>query len=583
MTPADHKVGTDVPRNDHEVGTSVAEMWHKVGTGVPPETHESGTNVALETHALGTDVPESWHARSTYQYQYQRTTKTPSQDEGVFASLTLRPYQSAAIDKLRSGLAGGVLRELLYSPTGSGKTEMGMALIKGAMAKHKRVAFLCNRIGLVQQTSKRFLRAGISHGIVQGQNTARVYERVLIVSIQTAVRRGLPECDLLIIDEAHGMAGSKDYRRVIAKAKCPVVGLSATPFAKGLGKHYEGMDGPLFQSMVIAATIPELIADGYLVDVDVYAPSEPDMSEVRKRHNAFGEVDFSDADAGRAADKPQLVGDIVTHWMRLARGTATVCFASSIAHSMHIVERFLGVGVSAEHIDCYADDDERAAILRRVESGETLVVSNVGILAEGWDFPACQTMILARPTRSLTRYIQMAGRVLRPHPSKVRALILDHSGTATRLGLPTDDFPIELDDGKPREAGAAKASEPVLPMACPSCSYLKFDHKCPQCGFAPAKQAAAVPVAAGDLVKVTGKRKAPKLEKQDFYSQLQYIANCKNYEAGWVSHKFRAYYGVWPVGLDRVAAAGASTEVKNFLKHLNIKHGKGKGADHARR
>jgi superfamily II DNA or RNA helicase len=548
-----------------------------------PANHARGTDVPLQKHEPGTDVAETWHARSTYHSQSHSTTKTPSQEGGLSAPLTLRPYQSAAIANLRTALAGGVKRVILYSPTGSGKTEMAMAPIKGAIAKRKRVVFLCNRIGLVQQTSRRFQRAGIAHGIVQGQNTTRIYERVLIVSIQTAARRGLPECDLLIIDEAHGVAGSKDYRRVIASAKCPVVGLSATPFAKGLGKHYDEMGGALFESMVIAATISELIEGGHLVDVDVYAPSAPDMSGVRKTQNAFGEVDFSDADAGRAADKPQLVGDIVTHWMRLARGTATVCFASSIAHSKHIVERFLGAGVAAEHIDCYADEDERAAILARVESGETLVVSNVGILAEGWDFPACRTMILARPTRSLTRYIQMAGRVLRPHHTKARALILDHSGTATHLGLPTDDFPLLLDDGTPRDASAAKEREAPLPKPCPSCSYLKFDHKCPQCGFAPEKQAAAVPVKSGELVKISGKRKAPKLEKQDFYSQLQYVANCKGYEAGWVGHKFREYFGVWPQGLKRVAAAGASTEVKNFLRHLNIKHARGKGASHARR
>lgn len=544
---------------------------------------ERATNFAPIDHAACTDCETTCERIHSHSHSHsQRNTTTPSQGSGLSAPLTLRPYQSRAIENLRAGLAGGVVREMLYSPTGSGKTEMGMALIKGAMAKRKRVAFLCNRIGLVAQTSKRFLRAGIAHGIVQGQNTTRVYERVLIVSIQTAARRGLPECDLLIIDEAHGVAGSKDYRRVMASAKCPVVGLSATPFAKGLGRHYDEMGGALFQGMVIAATIPELIADGYLVDVDVYAPSEPDMSTFKQSKNGFGEADFSDADAGRAADRPQLIGDIVTHWKRLASGTATVCFASSIAHSKHIVESFLAAGVVAEHIDCYADEDERAAILKRVESGETLIVSNVGILAEGWDFPACRTMILARPTRSMTRYIQMAGRVLRPHRSKVRALILDHSGTVSRLGFPTDDFPLELDDGLPRQAGVAKGREAPLPKACPSCSYLKSSHMCPQCGFAPEKQATAVPVKAGDLVKVTKKTKPAKLGKQEFYSQLLYLAEHQGYQAGWVAHKYREYHGVWPRGLERVAADGASMKVIAFLKHLTIKNAKAKEASNAR-
>jgi superfamily II DNA or RNA helicase len=494
-------------------------------------------------------------------------------------NLTLRPYQAVAVQNLRLALAGGGLRLILCSPTGSGKTEIGMALVKGARLKRKRVAFLCNRIHLVEQTSRRFTRSGIVHGILQGSNTSRIYEDVLVASIQTVARRGMPDVDLLIIDEAHTVAGSKDFRAVIAAAKCPVVGLSATPYAKGLGKHYPELGGALFEQMVVAATIPELIADGYLVDCDVYAPSEPDMTGVKQSRNAFGEMDYSDMDVGRAVDKPELVGDIVKHWFRLAKGTPTVCFASTIAHSKHIVEHFRAAGVAAEHIDCYTDEAERQAILERIKSGETLVVSNVGILAEGWDFPACKTLILARPTRSLIRYIQMAGRVLRPHETKERALILDHSGTVIRLGFPTDEFPLELDDGTPRAACASKEREAPLPKACPSCSYVKTAHKCPVCGFAPERKA-DVGVKDGELVLLAKKAKATKMDKQDFYSQLIAIAEAKGYRDGWVAHKYREYFGVWPRGLQDLAAE-PTKEVTDFLKHLQIRHAKSKEVQHA--
>jgi superfamily II DNA or RNA helicase len=465
---------------------------------------------------------------------------------------------------------------MLCSPTGSGKTEMGMALVRGARAKHKRVIFLCNRVHLVEQTSRRFTKAGIAHGIVQGDNTTRVYESMLVASIQTIARRGMPKVDLVLIDEAHTVAGSREYREVIIAVKdIPVIGLSATPYARGLGKHYDELGGPLFEHMTVAATIPELIEDGYLVDCDVFAPSEPDMTGIKQARDKFGDLDYTDADVGRAVNKPELVGDIVTHWMRLARGTPTVCFAANIAHSKHIVERFLAAGVPASHVDCYTDEEERRAILARFESGEIQVISNVGILAEGWDVPACRTMILARPTRSLIRYIQMAGRVLRPHESKDRALILDHSGTVLRLGHPTDEFPLELDDGKPREAkGSAPEREKPLPKACPSCSYIKLTnvHKCPQCGFAPERKA-DVDVKEGNLVLLDRKRKVSKAEKQRFYSQLLGVAQEKGYKPGWVSHKYQEKYGVWPRGLDQIAAA-PGREVLGFLKHLQIKAAK---------
>jgi superfamily II DNA or RNA helicase len=523
-----------------------------------------------------------------HSHSHSQTLKAftaPSQSNAVSGELVLRPYQAEAVLNLRQSLAGGMVREMLCSPTGSGKTEIGMALVRGARSKHKRVAFLCNRVHLVEQTSRRFAKAGIAHGIIQGANTTRVYEHVLVASIQTVAKRGLPPVDLIVIDEAHTVAGSREYRALIAAAKgVPVIGLSATPYAKGLGKHYDELGGALFQHMTVAATIPELIAAGYVVDCDVYAPSEPDMTGIKQARNAFGDLDYTDADVGRAADKPELVGDIVTHWLRLAANTPTVCFAANIAHSKHIVDRFRAAGVSAEHVDCYTDADERRAILARIESGNTMVVSNVGILAEGWDFPACRTLILARPTRSLTRYVQMAGRVLRPHASKERALILDHSGSVTRLGLPTDEFPLELDDGSPRGPTAARSdSDRPLPKACPSCSYVKATHKCPVCGFAPETQGAAVKVRAGELVKVGKNAKPTALSKQAFYSQLLFVADHQDYAAGWVAHKYREKFGVWPRNMEHIVATSVSMEVLGFLKNLTIRRAKSQGASHARR
>jgi superfamily II DNA or RNA helicase len=506
---------------------------------------------------------------------------TPKGVQSPENGLILRPYQALAVENLRSCLAGGVQRLMLNSPTGSGKTEIGMALVRAARMKRKRVAFLCNRVHLVAQTSRRFTRAGITHGIIQGQNTTRVYEDVLVASIQTVAKRGLPDVDLLIIDEAHTVAGSKEYRTVMASAKCPVIGLSATPYARGLGKHYDELGGPLFEKMVIAATIPELIADGFLLDCEVYAPSEPDMTGIKQSRNAWGELDYADSDIGRATDKPELIGDIVTHWLKHAKGRPTVCFASNIAHSKHIVEQFVSVDVAAEHIDCYTSDEDRLAVLERVQNGETLIISNVGILAEGWDFPACSVLILARPTRSLIRYIQMAGRVLRPFEGKKLALILDHSGTVARLGFPSDEFPLELDDGTPHKAARSNVPEPKLPTVCKPCSYVKPAgvHKCPVCGFAPTRRS-DVDVEDGELVLLKKSPKASKGSKQDFYSQLLAIANSKGYKDGWVSHKYKEKFGVWPRSLERVVME-PTQEVVGFLKHLQIKAARTVGGAHA--
>ena len=493
-----------------------------------------------------------------------------------------REYQAGAVQNLRLGLANGYRRQMLSSPTGSGKTEIGMILVRGAVAKGKRVGFLCNRINLVGQTSARFLRAGIPHGVIQGQNTARVYEPVLVASIQTVAKRGMPEVDLLIIDEAHGVAGSKDYRSVIAMHKGkPVIGLSATPFSKGLGKHYDELGGPLFEQMVVAATIQELIDLGFLVDCDVYAPSQPDLSGVK-----ITAGDYNEKQLGEAVDKPLLIGDIVTNWRKFADGTPTVCFATNISHSKHIVEQFVASGVKAEHIDCYTDELERAAILARVASGETLVISNVGILREGWDFPACKTMILARPTKSLIRYLQMAGRVLRPHAGKERALILDHSGTVQALGFPSDEFPMALDDGKPKQStGSDKKEEEKKPTKCPSCAYVKKNGgKCPVCGFTPQKPN-TTEHAPGELAPLTKKEQAKAaklagLDKQSVYSELYTIAEERGYKPGWCANQYRSIFGVWPRGLADVGRP-PSLVVQNMVKANMIRFSKGKAKNAA--
>lgn len=493
--------------------------------------------------------------------------------------MELRPYQSAAIDKLRHSLARGNRRVMLYSPTGSGKTEIGMAMIRGALAKGRKVAFICNRKELVRQASRRFGEAGIQHGIIQAENTVDIGADVLICSIDTVHVRGLPDdIDLFVIDEAHGAAGSRKLRELLFKRNAvPVIGLSATPFAVGLGRHYDELGGALFQELVEATTIRELIRLDYLVDVDVYAPSTPNLTGVATRRDKDGGVDYVETQLAEAVDKPELVGDVIKHWFRLARDKQTVVFATSIPHSKHIVEQFQASGVSAAHLDCFSNDVQRADTLDRFKRGGIRVLSNVAILAEGWDAPATEVMILARPTKSLARFIQMVGRVLRKFPGKSKAMLLDHSGTTARLGFPTDDLPLALDDGKPKTSGGGKTKE-RLPTACPRCRYMKPPgvHACPACGFAPERRS-DVEVQDGNLVKMErGKVKASRAEKQAIYSGLLWIAAERGRKHGWVAHQYRERFGVWPSGLDDHPAPPAE-ELSKWVRSRDIRFAKRKG------
>lgn len=488
--------------------------------------------------------------------------------------LSLRPYQEKAVNALRSVMAQGIRRVILSSPTGSGKTEMGFAIIRGAQAKGKKVAFLANRIHLVNQTCRRLSEAGFSYGVIQGEKTSQPWRSILVCSIDSVASRGLPDVDLLVIDEAHACAGTKAYREIMAGK--PVIGLTATPYSKGLGKAYPELGGALFERVVIAARIEDLISEGYLVSADVWAPSEPDLDSV-----SVVSGEYNSTELGHAVDKPLLIGDIVRHWFIHAQNTPTVVFATNIIHSKHIVDEFLASGVQAEHLDCYTPDGERAEILARVASGETMVISNVGILAEGWDFPACKTLILARPTKSLIRYLQMAGRVLRPYPGKDRALILDHSGVVRRLGFPWDYFGQRLDDGKPKKAEAQEQPEP-LPKPCPQCHFMKPPKTpiCPNCGFKATKPC-DIDILDEDLVQLakTGKPKAQQalqeMSRPAIYGQLCQLARDRGKSESWVKANYKEIFGTWP--RQEYHFEAPTDELVSWLKHKAIQWHKGKG------
>ena len=499
-------------------------------------------------------------------------------------SIDLRPYQSDLVDNTRLSLAGGNRRVVLYLPTGAGKTRTAAAIICMALAKGRKVVFVANRKQLILQTSGVLHGLGIEHGILQADNTRNLGARVLVASIDTVHLRGLPDdIGLIIIDECHSVAGSLKLKQIMfSRNLVPMIGLTATPFAAGMAKPYKELGGALFEDLVIGATVADLIADGHLVDCDIYAPSEPDLKGVRSSKAIDGETDFRQSDLARAVDKPSLIGDIRDHWFRLARGKQTVVFATDIPHSRHIVETFQAAGVAAEHIDYRMDDEERAAILKSFASGATTVLSNCALLSEGWDCPSAEVMVLARPTRSLTRYIQMAGRVLRPAPGKERALLLDHSGSTARLGHPCDDLPLALDDGKPRTSGSKRAErQESLSTKCAKCSLMKPAkvHECPACGFAPERQN-EVQTIDGELVKQARKRPATKDVKQHVYSQLLFLQRKRRYSPGWVANQYRSFFDVWPKGLVEVAAT-PTPEVINKVRANAIAFAKRKEAGNA--
>jgi DNA repair protein RadD len=476
----------------------------------------------------------------------------------------LRPYQIDALENLRDGIRNGFRRQVLQLPTGSGKTRVAAAITELVRSKGKRVLFLADRIELIDQASMRFDAEGIDHGIIQGQHFRWHPELpVQIGTIQTLLNREAMKFDLIVVDECH--AGGKRLNDWITKQDAVVIGLSATPWAKGLGKIY--------QRLIVGTRVRELIEMGFLVDVEAYAPSTPDLSGVKV---VAGE--WVESELAKAVDTPRLVGDIVTTWIQYGEGRQTIVFGVDVAHSKHIVEQFRAAGVDAAHVDGYENAEARRDTIRRFRNGQLRLISNVGILDKGFDVPEASCIVMARPIRSsLMLHIQQIGRVMRPAPGKTNAIILDHAGNLLRHGFPTDELPEELDDGKKKAKAEAKPQE-KQPKLCPKCKAVKRPgvHVCPKCGFAPERQN-EVFHEAGELAKVERKPKLSTIDKADLYAQIKFVQEERGRKDGWAAHKFREITGVWPNHYRDVEPKPASTEVRNKLRSLDIAFAKAKG------
>ena len=481
--------------------------------------------------------------------------------------LNLRPHQMEVIDALREGFKQGHKSQLLYAPTGFGKTEVAIALMKATADKLKRAAIVLDRLVLVDQTSMRLSKYGLEHGVYQsGHWKFNRSERLQVCSAQTLESRDdFPAVDLLIVDECH-IARKQTTEFIKANPDIKVVGLTATPFTKGLGNIY--------QNVVCGATNGWLVDNNWLTPLRVYIAKEIDMTGAKKIGGEWSQ---------EIATKRgmQITGDIVEEWIKkthevFGKPRKTIVFCAGVAHGADLVQQFAEKGYNFISIS-YKDDDEfKREAIEDFAKPDTEINGLIAtdILTRGFDVPDVMIGVSARPfSKSLSSHVQQMGRVMRPYDGKDFALWLDHSGNYLRFRSDWDDLYVDGVSDLDTKVEKAKKEPTDLEKTeskCPACGHLwqpKQD-ACPACGHVRQRRNEVASVA-GQLVELTSGARARTDDKQKFYSELIYFGQQRNYNPNWAGHKFKEKFGMWPRGLNETPSF-TSLETAKWIQSRNI-------------
>ena len=488
--------------------------------------------------------------------------------------MKLRPHQENAISMLREILKKNKsARVMVGAPCSFGKTILAAHICKAYQAVGKRVIFICDRIKLVNQTASAFYKFDIHYSVIQAHHPEyRASAPIQIASINSLENfRHWPDADIVIVDEAH-----MQRKSLVAKMGewngIPFIGLSATPYSKGLGKLYD--------ELIVPITPRELTAHGYLCPVEYFGGRQASLEGVKTKQLSTGGTDYTEDSLATAIEKDkELAGDVVKNWIKHAAGRMTIAFSPSVAHSKHMVEIFNKNGIPAVHIDGYMKADEQQTMCDAHARGDFYILSCSRLLNTGYDEPRVSCLIDCYPTKSIIQYVQRAGRIMRIFEGKDNAIYLDHAGNVSRHGFAEDIVPEELDDGEKKynEKSLTKKDEKAKTVKnCPVCYSLMTGPKCGTCGheFVVKKEIITDGQELERLEGIEGRnwnRKTPKGEKEQFYGMLATYAANKGYKQGWAANVYRERSGVWPNKITKkhVEPDGA---FMNYIKHRAIKN-----------
>lgn len=340
----------------------------------------------------------------------------------------LRPYQSHLVKQCLDAINDK--RVLLQLPTGGGKTIIFSSVAEDFILHGERVLVLAHRTELIDQAVAKLQSiAQCQVGVIKSGVKPTPAAPVHVASVQTLSKHihTCPQPDLIIIDEAHH-ATSSSYQKILkAFPDAYQLGVTATPCrldGKGLKD--------IFDVLIKGPSVKELMAKGFLCKYKLFVSK----NAMRTKGVRVKGGDYITKDVATLNPVTILSGNLVSNYRLHCQGKRCLVFAVNVDHSMAIAKRYNSHGIPAAHLDAESSSADRKATLDAFARGELMVLSNVGLFTEGFDLPILDAVQIARPTKSLALWLQMVGRVLRPHKDKTHGIILDHTKNFKTLGLP---------------------------------------------------------------------------------------------------------------------------------------------------
>lgn len=430
--------------------------------------------------------------------------------------MKLRPYQQKIVDDLR--LAFMTYKSpVVVLGCGGGKSVITASIAKSATDKGNAVLFLVHRIELVEQITETFTKMGVDFNLCD------------IAMVQSAKKYD-KDYKIIITDESHH-ATCRTYQNVYERYPNALrVNVTATPCrsdGRGLGETCD--------YLLKTVSTKWLISNGYLAPYEYYSviPENLVLTGLKKVRGEYEDITS-------ILDEPKIYGDIFKYYKE---GKKVICYCSSLQHSIKTAQAFNDRGISASHIDGNTPKEERRKIIQDFREGKIKVLTNFSLIAEGFDVPDCDMVMVLRKTASLNLFIQMVMRCMRYKPGKT-AYIYDFCGNCYEHGLPDDDREWTL-DSKVSHSRNPSSEPDVVARLCQNCLrvYPGKGPICPYCNSDNGKTKKEIEQERkAELERITEierKQKRQEVGRSRTFADLVKVARERGYKPGWLISQSR--------------------------------------------